>query len=69
MYTIRINGVSNFYCKVRNYDDAIIVASQLVEYGKLTRGQYETDEEGKYKKVGDETVNAQVMIELDKEVE
>ena len=63
MYSIKVDGISNFECKVHNYDDAMTIASVLVDFGKVTKGEYETVD-GKYVRVGEKTLNATITISL-----
>lgn len=64
-YKVKIDGVSSFFCTMRNYDDADALASALVEYGKVIKGVYETDENGEYVRTGEEVLNAPVVIVME----
>lgn len=64
-YKVKIDGISGFYCTMTNYDDADALASALVEYGKVIKGVYDTDADGNYKRIGEEVVNAPVVIVME----
>lgn len=64
-YKIKIEGINNFYCVMTNYDDAEAVAAALVAYGKVIKGEYETDADGNYKRIGETVNNAPVVIVMD----
>lgn len=64
-YKVKIDGISGFYCTMTNYDDADALASALVEYGKVIKGVYETNEDGSYVRTGEEVLNAPVVIVME----